>query len=781
MVLRRTRAQRTSTGRRERRPEGRRRAARRTGLQAGLPQAAFLFGCTLLFSFAQMPFGSMPVAPAFFAALLAFDEAAVWGMAGIVAGALVGVWRGAMMQGWQLPVCIAISLAMPIARRLLAPRWHGAVFALSALLAALPTIFVESARFLPALRCLELAACVLILTPVFGRLLRLLSERADARADDALCALLFILCVLCGLCGMNAGFLARTLAAMGTACMAFACGPGAGVAFGGATGLTLALLGRTPAEGVFLLVTGLLCGVARRWGRWGAAGAVGAAALCAGATVDPSFFRPGPVCSALAAASTPALCPPAWMDRLCARIEPLFGRETAVDALRNLAFHSVRDVASGIREMTDALPAPDAPDETEAARVERFAQSLCAGCERREQCWNERYERTRRRVLRMLRALPERTDEEAVRIAREMGCLQPERFAQVRREQLKQERHEHAVYTRCVEQRATIRRQLGAVSHAVSHLSGELLEGADAPLGAAIDRALMRAGLRARVSYAARSGGRARALIERADGATVDRLRVAVEAGTGRPMRCLMEELSQEELYFEEEAALDAEVTVQSVRKAGEEVAGDSNRTSRLRGGRCFAALSDGMGSGGTARRESQATLRLLERCLRTGYSRAQTLKAVNSLMLSCAGEDVFATLDLCLLDLYAGRATLDKLGACTSFLLRGADCEAFTADALPLGMLPDVQPCSRQIELEAGDLIVMMTDGVADAFPRGEDGIRQAILQTQAQGTKALCSSLIERALRAQRGAAGDDMTVMCVRIVPTGARERRRARTIQ
>ena len=371
MVLRRTRAQRTSTGRRDRRTERCRRAARRAGLQAGLPQAAFLFGCTLLFSFAQMPFGSMPAAPAFFAALLAFDEAAVWGMAGVVAGALAGVWRGAMMQGWQLPVCIAISLAMPVARRFVAPRRHGMVFALSALAASLPTLFVESVRFLPALRCLELAACVLILTPVFGRLLHLLTDRADARADDVLCALLFILCVLCGLCGMNAGFLARTLAAVGTACIALACGPGAGVAFGGATGLTLTLLGRTPAEGVLLLVAGLLCGVARRWGRWGVAGAMGAAALCAGATVDPSLFRPGPMASVLAAACAPALCPPAWLDRLCARVEPLLDRETAADAVRSLAFHSVRDMANGIREMTDALPAPDAPDETEAARVER--------------------------------------------------------------------------------------------------------------------------------------------------------------------------------------------------------------------------------------------------------------------------------------------------------------------------------------------------------------------------------------------------------------------------
>ena len=189
-------------------------------------------------------------------------------------------------------------------------------------------------------------------------------------------------------------------------------------------------------------------------------------------------------------------------------------------------------------------------------------------------------------------------------------------------------------------------------------------------------------------------------------------------------------------------------------------------------------ALSDGMGSGSAARRESQAALRLLYRCFKAGYSRAQALKAVNSLMVSCAGEDVFATLDLCLLDLYEGRATIEKLGACTSFLVHDGKCEALEADTLPMGMLLDVQPCSRSVEVDVGDLLIFMTDGVADTFPQGQEGLMLAIDRLRAQSPQTISRALLERALRVQGGQAGDDMTVLCVRIVESGMEEYRQGR---
>lgn len=778
----------TSTGRRAQRRQGpgahgpRRTQDTRRQVRIEPRHTIFFFASTLLSSFAVFPFGSMPIAPAFFAALLSFQEAAIWGAAGILVGALMGVARGVMMQGWQLPECIAIALMMPIARRFFKEKWHSWLYALAALAAALPTLWVQGDRFIAALSCLELGVSVLVLSPMFGRILGMVrSETHRDAADDCICLLVLAICLLAGLNGTGTagGFLVRVLAAALTGACAYAGGGVAGVAFGGAVGLSLTLLGRPSYEIVYLLLAGFFCGQARGKDRRRAAAGIGLAALCTAAFFGLAFVRLSTLCAVALAAAALRLCPQEAIRWLNLRIAPVLEGDVRVELSRRYTFHSVRDVAYSLREMTDALPAPHAPQTEEAQRVERFAQGLCDRCERRMTCWDDEYARTRQWIARMLRDGPERDDESIRSEAQAMGCLQSARFAQARRGQLMQERMESASYTRCIEQHGAMKRQLSALSQAVTRLSGDLCEDVelDDALSRSLEQALSRAGIGARVVFAVRIGGRIRAMLERGDETTIGRLEEAVSTAARTQMRCIYDEVLQEDLYFEQDAPLDAQIATACMKKADEEVAGDSNFTHRLRGGRCLIALSDGMGSGSAARRESQAALRLLYRCFKAGYSRSQALKAVNSLMVSCAGEDVFATLDLCLLDLYEGRATIEKLGACTSYLLHEGKCEAFEADTLPMGMLCDVQPCSRAFEIVPGDLLIFMTDGVADTFPEGQEGLIRAVEHLRLKSPQMICQAILERALRVQGGQAGDDMTVLCVRIVESEATEYRRA----
>ena len=88
----------------------------------------------------------------------------------------------------------------------------------------------------------------------------------------------------------------------------------------------------------------------------------------------------------------------------------------------------------------------------------------------------------------------------------------------------------------------------------------------------------------------------------------------------------------------------------------------------QLQDGRFVAALSDGMGHGNQAAMESRQAVELLRMCLDAGYDRAQTLTAVNGMMLLVGQGERFTTMvDLFLLDLWTGKASLDKLGAAGS------------------------------------------------------------------------------------------------------------------
>ena len=143
---------------------------------------------------------------------------------------------------------------------------------------------------------------------------------------------------------------------------------------------------------------------------------------------------------------------------------------------------------------------------------------------------------------------------------------------------------------------------------------------------------------------------------------------------------------------------------------------GDSHSIRMLEGDRLLMMLSDGMGSGADAARESAQTLRLLGRFLEADVSRELALETVNELMLARSDSDMFATVDMCLIDLATGMAEFTKLAACRSLILRKGEVIAVEGGKLPLGILERVQPTVYAIRLEPGDVVVMASDGVMDA-----------------------------------------------------------------
>ena len=69
-------------------------------------------------------------------------------------------------------------------------------------------------------------------------------------------------------------------------------------------------------------------------------------------------------------------------------------------------------------------------------------------------------------------------------------------------------------------------------------------------------------------------------------------------------------------------------------------VCGDTAWSGKLADGRFLAALSDGMGHGERAALSSRQSVELMRLCMDAGYTRAQTLTAVNGMMLGICGEE---------------------------------------------------------------------------------------------------------------------------------------------
>ncbi len=230
------------------------------------------------------------------------------------------------------------------------------------------------------------------------------------------------------------------------------------------------------------------------------------------------------------------------------------------------------------------------------------------------------------------------------------------------------------------------------------------------------------------------------------------------------PMRMLSANTQAQRcvLDLEEACMLRCSMGAAGLPLAGQLISGDSMGERQLAGGKALFALSDGMGSGADAKKESEHALQLLFRLYEAGFSRDTALPCVNRLLRRYNGSEIYATLDMLYLDLKTGHAEFIKFGAPASFVLRGGVVHPVYAEALPAGIVDEALPAIHAARMQKGDTVVLMTDGMFDVF--GDDVCNEILLcvggaNTSKDGANALLSSAFARHPQ-------DDMSVMVIRI---------------
>lgn len=197
--------------------------------------------------------------------------------------------------------------------------------------------------------------------------------------------------------------------------------------------------------------------------------------------------------------------------------------------------------------------------------------------------------------------------------------------------------------------------------------------------------------------------------------------------------------------------------------KEDEAVSGDNYAVLEAEKGRMTIMLSDGTGSGEKACRESERVLDLMEKMLEAGYETDAAINMVNTALFAVGEDDNHPTLDICEIDLYQGSCQFRKVGGAAAFLKRSGEVEQLAFGSLPLGIFPqvDIEPLSRK--LEDGDYLIMMSDGVVDAFENEEyeKRISEIIAGIEDSNPGDIAERLLRIALRASGGRVHDDMTV--------------------
>lgn len=603
------------------------------------------------------------------------------------------------------------------------------------------------------------------------------TESAEVRHMLALAVL--CACVLMALSGAKLGgllSLGRVAALVGVLIAAYKGGALSGCAIGVALGAAMDVaVDQTPLYAMAYGICGLLSGVFSKHGRLlfllSFVLSAAAVTICA----SRSALRQELLLEALLCALVFSLLPNRLLSLAGNLVKPIPATDGET-GLRRYTARRVERLGEAFEDLyatVDGILRQERPEEDLSHVFDRASEAVCSKCRRKNECWNANYMDTlsalndatplfRRRGLMVRTDLPDHFLQSCTGVDALVGAINGELRGQMYRRQFA---------ARLRENRTAAYSQYLDMAQVLTDVSGELQNayGPDALSRRRLLRYLDGLDLDADVSVFRDRSGRLHILLESAklksllrEPGYLDRLSAVVGVRLCRPGG---EAEGEGRVTLMEAEPLSASVGIASLKKQGERVSGDRGTYFKTDQGVLCIILSDGMGSGEEAARESVAAVRILERFLRAGMEPAVAMKILNSMMLLKNDENWgFATVDLMCIDLFTGETAFYKYGAAPSYVRSGRTVKRIRSETLAAGLQggAEAMPDVVRLRLKPGTLAIVASDGVI--AETNDAWVRTLLGEYETEDVKELARLTLQTAL--DKYGSGDDMTVLAVRI---------------
>jgi stage II sporulation protein E len=411
------------------------------------------------------------------------------------------------------------------------------------------------------------------------------------------------------------------------------------------------------------------------------------------------------------------------------------------------------------------------------------AERTCSNCYRKDLCWEGRFYQTYKVMTEMMSSVEEnrRVEGRDIPKAWSAACVKPHQVLAVMQQQYELYKHDLHWKKQLQESRQLVSDQLSGVSQIMDDLAKEIRrEGQELHMQEEqIREALEGLGLSIHgVDIVSLEEGNVEIEVEHTFRSGFDECRKIVAPLLsdilGEPIAVKGERHSGgagalATVVFGSAKAFEVETGVAGTAKGGGLLSGDSFSTVELGNGKFAVAISDGMGNGERARVESSTALSILQQLLQSGMDEKLAVKSVNSVLLLRSQDEMFATVDVALIDMYSAKTTFLKIGSTPSFIKRGSEVIPVSANNLPIGILKDIDIDLIRIQLYPGDTLIMMTDGIFDAPGHAvnkEMWMKRVIQEIESTDPQEMADALLETVVRYHGGEIVDDMTVVVARV---------------
>lgn len=409
---------------------------------------------------------------------------------------------------------------------------------------------------------------------------------------------------------------------------------------------------------------------------------------------------------------------------------------------------------------------------------EAVNEMVCSSCYQREICWHEYEASMYQQAEAMIRAMETGDEEEFYRLQSEWKgvCKKYSQYAEILQEEFQKEKQNLFWNNRMIENRLAVAQQLTEIAGILRMVAVDLYDISEGrgPFREEVCRRMKKKHIFVKDMW----------VMDKVEGRRQLFLNVCVKGSRcvstleaaqilSEICGCSMSAVpgsrsiinsEYHRIHFVEDVAYQMMYGAAKLTCETEKVSGDNYICRQEDEGKFVMCLSDGMGSGMEACRESEIVVELLEQFLDSGFSQETAARMVNSAMVQSGREGMFSTLDICAVDLYTGIVSFLKAGAAPTFVKRDHWVEVISSESMAAGLVQQLDFDKVSKKLYHGDYVIMMSDGVLDALPtdREEETLKEIIMEIQERTPKDISRGILERVLGYSDYRAKDDMTVL-------------------
>lgn len=638
-----------------------------------------------------------------------------------------------------------------------------------------------------------------ILTLIFLQSLPLLSitkRRQSLKTEEIVCLIILLASVMTGTIGWTVYELSieHVFSRYLVLLFAFVAGATVGSTVGVVTGLIFSLASISSFFHMSLLAfAGLLGGLLKEGNKIGTAIGLFIATLLLGMYGDGSTNLIKTLSETTVAVVLFFLTPNSLTSKLAKYIpgtaEHMQEQQIYMRKMRDVTAQRVAQFSNVFRALSDSFSRHDERLEFEDVDREldyflgNVTEKTCQLCHRKEKCWTKHFTSTYEYMKQIMLEMEQREDGVSQKLYREFEtyCIKPKKVIEVMDQELTFYQANQKLKKQVKESRKLVADQLMGVSEVMDnfakeiqrerehhHRQEELILEALQDFGIEIENVDVYSLEQGNVDIEI-------TLPEYSEHGECEKIIAPMLSDIlGENIIVSKEAFAPEttDLYhvtFRSAKTYTIETGIAHAAKDGGLISGDSYSTIELGGGKYAIAISDGMGNGERAHMESQETLQLLQKILQSGIEEQVAIKSVNSVLSLRTTDEIFSTLDLAVIDLQNASTKFLKIGSIPSFIKRGDKVIKIQANNLPMGIIQEMEVDVVSEQLKAGDLLIMMSDGVFEGPPHVENydiWMKRKISELETEEPQEVADLIIEEVIRSSSGQIADDMTVVVAKI---------------